>query len=91
LAIFNFSQLKSGRLLSMAGNQLIFDGGISAADVTVSQATAGVRLAVGAKFVILKEFTIDQLTTFLVDSTTARSFWSGTIPRVRSAILKPTG
>lgn len=61
---YTFSQMKSGKKIGVgAGNTLFFDAGISAADVAVSETSKGVRLAVGNKFVILDEWTLDQLSS----------------------------
>ena len=49
MAVINFSTLADGAKIKLGGDNLVFDGGIGAADVSVAELDNGVELGVGAK------------------------------------------
>lgn len=61
MAVINFSALKDGKKIDLGGDTLVFDGGISAADVSIAELDKGVELSVGAKSVTLKNWAIGNL------------------------------
>lgn len=61
MAVINFSTVQNGSKIRLGGDNLVFDGGISAADVSIAQLDNGVQLSVGAKSVLLKNWEIGNL------------------------------
>lgn len=61
MAVINFSTLADGAKIKLGGDNLVFDGGISAADVSIAELSNGVELSVGAKSIILKNWVIGNL------------------------------
>src|SRR5687768_16173815 len=61
MAVINFSALKNGKKLDLGADNLSFDGGISAAEVSIAQQDNGVQLSVGTKSVLLKNWEIGNL------------------------------
>jgi Ca2+-binding RTX toxin-like protein len=61
MAVINFSTLADGAKFKLGGDNLVFDGGISAADVSIAELGNGVELSVGAKSILLKNWTIGNL------------------------------
>lgn len=61
MAVINFSALKDGKKIDLGGDNLVFDGGISAADVSIAELRNGVELSVGAKSVLLKNWVTGNL------------------------------
>lgn len=61
MAVINFSTVQNGSKLKLGGDTLVFDGGISAADVSIAELAGGVQLSVGAKSVLLRNWEIGNL------------------------------
>lgn len=85
MAVINFSALKNGKRIDLGDDKLVFDGGISAADVTVSQDDRGVQLSVGAKSIILKDWVIGNLNSAQV------TFGNGSELLVGDTLFNPGG
>lgn len=62
MAEFKFNKLADGAGIKLGGgNTLVFGGAISAADVSVAELKGGVELSVGDKSVLLKGYTLGNL------------------------------
>jgi len=62
MAVFKFNRLADGAEIKLGGgNTLFFGGSISAADVSVAQLQGGVELSAGGKSVLLKDYTLGNL------------------------------
>lgn len=61
MAVINFSTLQDGSKIKLGGDNLVFDGGISAADVSIAELKGGVELSVGVKSVLLRNWEIGNL------------------------------
>lgn len=63
MAIINFSTLADGDKIKLGGDNLVFDGGISAVDVSIAVLRTGVQLSVAGKDVLLRKWELGNLNT----------------------------
>lgn len=61
MAIINFSTLANKDKINLGGDKLVFDGGISAADVAIAELKTGVQLNAGGKTILLKDWELGNL------------------------------
>lgn len=61
MAIINFSTLANKDKIDLGGDKLVFDGGISAADVAIAELKTGVQLNAGGKTILLKDWELGNL------------------------------